>query len=264
MRDPDSFECIALNCCGFNSKMENGIFDGFLCNFDLICLSETETQHADLNDSALQDTHYALNSDLKNAKKLVGSHGVLVLVRNKYEKHVKLLTEGVSKNTVWFLVDREVLGKKTLFGAVYIPCERGKYPDNSAFADLRNDIDQFKEQYDDVPICLLGDFNSRTGRLQDFVDLDTTSAETTGLDGIFNDLQPIPSDLTDVNLLRANADWGVNKNGRQLIEFCKNQNLRILNGRACADREIGKITCHNRNGGKVVLTLLLCPLSFCR
>ena len=62
----DEFKCVALNCCGFNSKMNNGIFDNFLCDFDLICLSETNTQHADISHSALQDSHVAINSDLKN------------------------------------------------------------------------------------------------------------------------------------------------------------------------------------------------------
>ena len=165
---------------------------------------------------------------------------------------------GVSKNIVWFIfmLDKEVFGTKTLFGAVYLPCERGKSPDRSAFADLRNDIKQFQEMCE-VPICLIGDFNARTGRMQDFISVDHTSADITGLDGILNDLQPLPPNLVNIDLLRENMDWGVNKNGRQLIDFCKHHNLRIMNGRAGSDRGIGNITCHNRNGGKSAVDLVV-------
>ena len=252
--DDLKFNCIALNCCGFTSKMNNGILDNYLSEFDLICLSETKSQHADLKNTALQHSHVAINSDLKNAHNLVGSQGVLVLVKNEYENYVREV-EGVSKNVVWFTLDKEVLGKKCIFGAVYIPCEGSPCYDRGAFADLRNDVEQFKEDYHGAPICLLGDFNSRTGRLQDYIAVDDVTTELTGLN---DDIIPLPDDLVNVDLKRVNEDYGINKNGKQLIDFCKQQNIRILNGRVGADRGVGKITCHNRNGGKSAVDMVIC------
>ncbi|CAG2188947.1 unnamed protein product [Mytilus edulis] len=96
-------------------------------------------------------------------------------------------------------------------------------------------------------MCLLGDFNSRTATLKDFHEIEDTD------DTQFNDISDINvfSDiciLDDMNISRCrkNPDTIVNKYGRKLIEFCKNNNMFILNGRFGKD-SIGRMTCKNKS-----------------
>ncbi|MCG8032789.1 MAG: hypothetical protein JAZ03_11525 [Candidatus Thiodiazotropha taylori] len=47
-------------------------------------------------------------------------------------------------------------------------------------------------------------------------------------------------------------DKMLNSNGTALLDFCKQTNLRILNGRFGSDKNIGKFTCHTHRGESVV------------
>jgi endonuclease/exonuclease/phosphatase (EEP) superfamily protein YafD len=49
---------------------------------------------------------------------------------------------------------------------VYIPPERSSYYDEEIFDDLENDIVYFSKKGN---VMLLGDFNARTSKLEDFV-----------------------------------------------------------------------------------------------
>ena len=44
---------------------------------------------------------------------------------------------------------------------------------------------------------------------------------------------------------RANEDKVINQYGRKLLDFCKYNDVFILNGRIGEDKEIGKFTCKN-------------------
>ena len=54
-----------------------------------------------------------------------------------------------------------------LFGAVYLPHEASDYYHEAIFEHLTDDIIIIKAKYQ-VPIVLLGDFNSRVGLKNDF------------------------------------------------------------------------------------------------
>jgi hypothetical protein len=87
---------------------------------------------------------------------------------------------------------------------------------------------------------MLGDFNARTSKLEDFVSKEGNT--------FIND------DITETSFepkTRDNFDSCVNNHGKSLIEICKNCNLRILNGRTLGD-SFGKPPFHNKNGTSVV------------
>ena len=63
----------------------------------------------------------------------------------------------------------------------------------------------------------MGDFNARTGKLDDYVELDEGVSEVPG---------------------RSNRDEKVNTNGRMLIDLCKTTDMSILNGRTGKDEGI--------------------------
>ena len=129
-----------------------------------------------------------------------------------------------------------------IVGAIYIPCEGSKYHHSDIFGDLTSDIKYIKDKYE-MPLMLVGDFNSRTGTLNDIMllenddVLDESNFEYLDILNFFNS--------TNVQIKRKNIDPKVDNNGRKLIEMCKLQELCILNGRAGADKDIGSTTCDN-------------------
>ena len=73
-------------------------------------------------------------------------------------------------------------------------------------------------------MVVMGDFNARTGTVQDCIDIDSEGLEASE---------------------RTNKDSKINTNGRSLIDVCKTTDMLILNGRSGEDRGVGNFTCNN-------------------
>ena len=58
-----------------------------------------------------------------------------------------------------------------VLGITYLTGEISKHYDKEMFSNMLEDILKLKESYD-VPICIVGDLNSRIGTLDDFVTID--------------------------------------------------------------------------------------------
>ena len=91
----------------------------------------------------------------------------------------------------------------------------------------------------DLQECMVGDFNARTGVLQDTDDYDDTAARICGLDNI-DTADHIQRGLHNFHYDRNNQDKKVNNSGRMLIELCKFFNLCLANGRIGNE---GDFTC---------------------
>ena len=87
-----------------------------------------------------------------------------------------------------------------------------------------------------------GDFNARTSDLADYVQDDTA----------VHILVPPDDYSTDLPLKRVSEDKGFNRYGSELLDFCKQTGLRILNGRARVDGNIGKCTYVGSTGRSLV------------
>ena len=85
----------------------------------------------------------------------------------------------------------------------------------------------------------MGDMNARASNLRD-------NSETAG----FQHMSNIQLEDEGVFMQRQNCDQEINKNGKSLIDFCKNFNLRILNGRKVGDL-YGKFTCFSNGASSV-------------
>ena len=89
----------------------------------------------------------------------------------------------------------------------------------------------------DLPLCLIGDFNARTGVLKDYANDEQSD--------ILEDALFSPENVYDMPLPeRCNKDRCVNKNGEKLIDICKSFDLSIINGRVGSDVS-GNFTCAN-------------------
>ena len=62
-----------------------------------------------------------------------------------------------------------------IVGAIYMPHEGSKYHHPDIFSDLESDIRIIKEKHD-MPLMLVGDFNSRTGTLNEIMFLEIDDA----------------------------------------------------------------------------------------
>ena len=164
------------------------------------------------------------------------SGGITLLVKLKHEKYVSI--EKKSKNYIWCEVSKDLFNNNRdlfLCGA-YIPPEKSKYFDQEMFEKLENDIIKFLAKGNAI---LLGDFNGRTSTLEDFVSKDGNNY----INDLSNDsLQPKN---------RLNFDNTTNNHGLQLINICKNTDIRILNGRTKGD-SLGRPTFHGNNGTSII------------
>ena len=166
-----------------------------------------------------------------------------------------MLTEFESQSTLWLRVNKQVLGYEFILGAVYLPHQMSEYYHEDVFEYLSNDIITTINAVYNVPILLVGDFNSRTGNLTDL-------ERNFDHGGSNIEIDPSSAYLEKHNILHRNTmDKEINKNGKKLIEMCKMSNLKILNGRMGRDRVIGNYTCCTSRG-KSVIDYVIASVSF--
>ena len=125
------------------------------------------------------------------------------------------------------------------------------------FEDLENDIININES--DLPVCLLGDFNSRTSTMADYNTFDTNLVEVLSNNcNIYDEV--LKADLIyqyNIDLNRTSSDNVCNAFGMKLLHLCKTFDLYIGNGRLGCDRGIGKPT--NNRDKSVIDYVLFSP-----
>ena len=121
---------------------------------------------------------------------------------------------------------------------VYIPPE-------ASTREKRINVDHFKQlkettaKIDSSSIILIGDFNARTGQLED-----------TLIQGKHE--RDVPIDFySKITSRRNNQDKTVNNYGKQLSNYCISTQSYIVNGRTIGDLQ-GKLTCYEWNGASAV------------
>ena len=131
------------------------------------------------------------------------------------------------------------------------------------FDVLTDDILAMKNSFD-LPLCLIGDLNSRTGNLDDSIIIEHSVINSCGIDDFAQELFGL--DPNNINQFlaeeRNNKDTTVNCNGELLIEFCKANNLRIVNGRCGNDKGRSDFTFNSQNGSSTIDYCIVSP-NFC-
>ena len=168
--------------------------------------------------------------------------GIAIIIKSYIKPHVKIL-----KNTN---VDyQRVKLEKTFFGfkkdlficVTYNPPISSKYTQELKH-DVLDCIEKDITHYNKLGNSLLcGDVNARISCENDFILNDESK------------FAPIYEDYkTDKNILkRQSRDTKIDQRGKELLDLCISNQLRILNGRVLGDI-FGNYTCHTPNGASVV------------
>jgi hypothetical protein len=243
---------LGLNVCGLKSKLYSGILEDYIKPYDFICLSESKLNpQIDFNVNGFKLFCKKIGSN--------NAHTIALLVNESLNEYVHVIHDVMSKNVLWLFVNKNVINYDFVLGTVYMPCEGSPIFDNDAYDLLTQDIIMFKNRFNNCSICLVGDFNSRTGTLSDFV-LDTDNDIFT--DRFYDNdfiLSKCNLENCGIDTNRYNQDTCINNNGRKLIDFCKINDVHIVNGRFGSDHNIGKYTC---KGVSVVDYFITSPKMF--
>ena len=214
-------------------KFDNPDFLSRINKFDFVVLTETwshQTVHTPGFKCFTSTTNDSNSMRITKSGRYSG--GVMIFVKNNIASNVSL--QKSSKNLLWCQIDKRLTGLENhifLCGA-YIPPINSKYFSPEIFEELENDIADFRSK---GTILLSGDFNSRTGKYEDYIPNDSDSLFHHSMKNMF-----IPEQ-------RNNYDNVVNAHGKNLLQICKNFDLRILNGRIRGD-SFGNIAYHGRLG----------------
>ncbi|CAG2195334.1 unnamed protein product [Mytilus edulis] len=181
----------------------------------------------------------------KNRKKLANhkSGGIALGFKKYLDKYIKYI-QSDCQFVLWFSIDKKVLDlpKDAIFGIIYIPPINTSYTSEDAFTEIEFELQNFcsKTNY----ITMLGDFNSRTGNLSDFYNIDKDSSFENNFTD-YNELSDVDVlDELGIPRLRNSIDTVVNGYGRKFIDFCKNNRMFILNGRL-EENKTGSPTSRN-------------------
>ena len=198
------------------SKLRLGILETYIKDFDVISLCETKTDNIDTD--AFPD--YAIFTLKKSSPthRHGGIHGISLLVKDHLAASTTILQNTVSENILWSKIDNDSLGIHIVVGSVYIPHENSLYYHDDIFDNVTEDIININNAVD-LPIILIGDFNSRTGIIDDFIEIDDSIAIVAGIDNIENSIFNSKHNLKllDIKTKRFNVDTTVNHNGNRLI-----------------------------------------------
>jgi hypothetical protein len=176
------------------------------------------------------------NYDIFCMKQKTKLHGLALIVKSDLFPYTKQIENTQSKCILWVGFGSSINSLSFIVGSVYIPGESSKYADKNDYDIISEDIVYLHSIYR-CPFILIGDFNSRTGSLNDF-QMQNETKQFLNNQGI----------LTD----RFNCDKEVNTNGRNLIKLCNDLNFGIVNGRFGEDKNVGQLTCIKSVGHSTV------------
>ena len=235
--DKTVINIITFNVCGLKRRIQYPEFLELLNEFSILCFVETKTDDLDVIDLPGYKFVMKNRSHLNRVK----SGGIVLGFKESLSDHISVV-ETDSKYILWFKIDKHVvkLQQDILCGIVYIPPENSVYCVGDPFSEIESEFLNFSTSHDNI--CLFGDFNARTAEESDF---DVVNFEEfSGMLDIENE-GVCTLDELNINRLRKSMDHKKNNFGNLLLEFCKNNNMFILNGRMCEDKGLGSFTCKN-------------------
>ena len=214
-------------------------------NNEIVLFNETWT--SEMSNLDVENFEYfALHRTQRKINAKRDSGGIIIYVRSElYNSNMLVKTD--CDDIIWLKFEPGIISDKTLYLCLcyVLPSGTSRQPivETSVFDRLSDDIALFQSYHNDSECSFIvcGDLNARTKDLPDMV-VDDNSIHL-----------PLPDDyILDEFIPSTSQDKNMNSNGTLLLEFCKQTNMRILNGRHGSDKGVGKFTCHTHRGQSVV------------
>ena len=253
-----SLKGVALNTAGLEDKLRYGILDQYLISKDIAIIVESNTDHPCLQLYAVQDFLCIVKSKKPEITtyRYGGVHGICALFNPRLLDicdEIIEISDTSSECVLWILIKMKC-GFHFILGATYIPCDRKDFKFN-VFDDIEEDVLELRVKFN-LPMFLAGDFNAHTQDSIDILPIDDVVFSETGCEVLDGDLSDerlglsIPSHCT---LYRYSQDkMDVNKNGNNLLSFCKSLRFKIANGRVGCDKFFGGSTCFKSSESSVI------------
>ena len=238
---------LSLNTCGIISKLNCPEFISLIQNYDIIGVQETKTDDYD----TVTIPGYKVFLKNRSCTSKNRSGGIALLIKDHLVPFLKVYEHNSSDLVLPFslskVLSRNNINEDLHCGVVYIPPYGSRYSSEDPFLEVQETV--FNCFQNSNNIILFGDFNSRSSDLEDIVQLDRCISEQNGLEDLYNENLNILNHfhLNDMPLVRKTADRNINMYGRYLLDFSKNNNIFILNGRAGTDYSNPKLTCKERS-----------------
>ena len=214
---------LSWNVFGLSQKLKDTEFVNILKENDIVCLTETWTT---IQSNIKLNSYECIHRMRKKKRKRGRPSGGIILYYKSYLKPG--ITEIVKshEDILWIKLSRKMFGfEKDVYMCTVYNNPNCRATENCAFLQLQRDVEHFSKLGD---ILLNGDFNARTGNLNDYIKHDYSSSHIqTG--------KNYSLDKTVHNTERENKDNKINSWGRELMVLCKSAGLRILNGRTIGD-----------------------------
>jgi hypothetical protein len=220
----------------------------FAKEFDIVCLCETMLDRAD--EYNVIDAFEGFIPRFKHRTEYKRkSGGIATLFKATVIDFIHDIEIHDLEIAQFFKIDKGLCGMEFILGTVYIPPEGSEYLKGDEFESLMDTLFVLNANHD-LPFCLVGDFNARTGRMEDMIIFDHHVAEEAGLSQIENDMFVNIDSLEQqgIRTKRVNSDSKCNKSGHKIIDICKCTGMHIANGRVGKDKHIGKLTCMDNEG----------------
>ena len=161
----DQLKICGINICGLKSKLNNGVFSDYIEEFDICCLTETKTSKG-----IEIDNYTVFNLEKKtDSYAYAGIHGLQVYINDRIANQCYQINDKdfTCEPVLWV----NILNKFVL-GTIYVPCQDSFHHKSNFFDNLTLDMYLIKESYD-LPFMMIGDFNSRTGTLNEIMILES-------------------------------------------------------------------------------------------
>lgn len=217
-----------------HNKLSDQYFISQINKYDLVLLTET---HVGYDTKVELDNFFYYLFCRKKSKNNRFFGGLGIFIRKNIRKGVEFMNNGNSEYQ-WLKLHKDFFGlrKDTFLCTVYFAPKS-----NINLLELleKDILEKYGKKGD---IILLGDFNARTGSNPDFIIKDSTTH------------MPIDNNYYDTDSVveeRISQDHIVDKRGKDLLDLCIGNQIRIVNGRCCGN-STGKFTCYKPNGCSVV------------
>ena len=252
----------SINVCGLKGKLKIPEFRENLKLFDISLLCETKLDDADIELIQESISDLNLKAVFKNRKTVTAwrSGGLCIIYSEQLEKYLTHINSKC-KLVQWLKINKTLIGtdKDLMIGNTYLPPERSNYNNATAYQELQNELLKFKNNH----FYIAGDLNSHSGTIRDYIEKEDFMPEQLNFDSEVQDYLNNISWLqnNNISLNRENSSHKrPDERGKQLIDFCKSNNMFICNGRLDTDVN-GKATTTD---GSVIDYLLASPLILCK